>query len=72
LKMDIEGAEAVVFGALDISWLDRVDNIAIELHHDTAFGNASGIFSSAIAKRGFATSRCGELTICRRSVTSRP
>jgi hypothetical protein len=69
LKMDIEGAEAVVFGASDISWLDRVDNIAIELHDDTAFGDATGIFTAAIAERGFATSRSGELTICRRAVT---
>jgi FkbM family methyltransferase len=68
LKMDIEGAEAVVFGAFDISWLDRVDNIAVELHDDTVFGDATGIVSAALAIRGFATSRSGELTICRQSV----
>jgi FkbM family methyltransferase len=69
LKMDIEGAEAVVFGASDISWLDRVDNIAIELHDDSAFGDATRIFSAAMAGRGFASGLSGELTICRRLTT---
>jgi FkbM family methyltransferase len=32
LKLDIEGAEAAIFGAEDLSWLDRVRLIAIELH----------------------------------------
>jgi FkbM family methyltransferase len=66
LKMDIEGAEAIVFqGELD--WLDRVDAMAIELHDDSAFGNATEIFHAAIHGRGFEVSHSGELTICRRS-----
>ena len=32
LKLDIEGAEAAVFGAEDLSWLNRVRLIFIELH----------------------------------------
>jgi len=66
LKMDIEGAETVVFkGNLD--WLDRVDAIAIELHDDTSFGSASDAFHAAIHTRGFdEIYRHGELTICRR------
>lgn len=68
LKMDIEGAEAVVFaeGAYN-DWLGVVDAIAIELHDDSQFGNASEIFFSAIESEGFALSRSGELTICCRS-----
>ncbi|MFO0892156.1 MAG: FkbM family methyltransferase [Isosphaeraceae bacterium] len=66
LKMDIEGAEAVVFSRGYESWIDLVDNIAIELHYDSPFGDAPRAFHDAIAGRGFATSRSGELTICRR------
>jgi FkbM family methyltransferase len=66
LKIDIEGAEAVVFQG-NVDWLDRVDAIAIELHDDTVFGKASDVFHNAIRGRGFEISRSGELTICRRS-----
>lgn len=65
LKMDIEGAEAVVFRG-NVDWLDRVDAIAIELHDDSSFGRASEFFYAAIRGRGFEISRSGELTICRR------
>lgn len=65
LKMDIEGAEAVVFSE-NLDWLDRVDNIVIELHDDSTFGNASDVFHRAIAGRGFVVTRCGELTVCKR------
>jgi FkbM family methyltransferase len=66
LKVDIEGAEAVVFGPGCEAWIDRVDRIAIELHDDTPFGDARGVFARAIAGRGFATHQAGELTICTR------
>jgi FkbM family methyltransferase len=66
LKMDVEGAEGIVFGVGDRSWIDLVDNIAIELHDDSAFGNCSAVFFAAIAGRGFALSRHGELTVCKR------
>jgi FkbM family methyltransferase len=66
LKMDIEGAEAQVFSENYESWIDYVDNIVIELHDDSAFGNASTVFTKAIAGRGFTVSRCGELTVCKR------
>ena len=66
LKMDIEGAEAVVFSANLHPWLDRVDNLVVELHDDSMFGNASTIFHRAIVGQGFAVSRSGELTVCKR------
>jgi FkbM family methyltransferase len=69
LKMDVEGAEAVVFSKNYDSWLHRVDAIAIELHDDSVFGNASAVFSSAINGQEFEVSRSGELTICRRPVS---
>jgi FkbM family methyltransferase len=66
LKMDVEGAEAVIFSAGDRSWLDRVDAIAIELHDDSSFGSGSKAFFAAIGGRGFQVSRRGEITVCRR------
>ncbi len=66
LKVDVEGAEAVIFHENFKAWLDKVDNIAIELHEDSTFGNANEVFFSAIEERDFEISTSGELTICRR------
>jgi FkbM family methyltransferase len=66
LKMDIEGAEGIVFGANDRSWIDLVDTIAIELHDDSVFGNCSAVFFAAISGSGFSVTRHGELTVCKR------
>lgn len=66
LKMDIEGAEAVVFSEKYESWLGMVDAIAIELHDDSTFGNGSETFFAAINGQGFKVTSSGELTICRR------
>ena len=65
LKVDIEGAEAVLFRENN-DWLDKVDAIAIELHDDSQFGKASDVFQLAMRGRGFEFSHSGELTICRR------
>jgi FkbM family methyltransferase len=72
LKMDIEGAEAVVFGSGYESWIDLVDNIVIEIHDDSSFGNATAVFERALAGRGFSTSQWGELTVCRRGTSPEP
>jgi len=66
LKVDIEGAEAKVFEAASVKWLDRIDTIAIELHEDTIFGPCSSIFNAAISDQKFMVSTSGELTICKR------
>jgi FkbM family methyltransferase len=66
LKMDIEGAERVVFGSNYETWIDLVDNIVIELHDDSVFGDCTATFATAIAGRGFSVARHGELTVCRR------
>lgn len=65
LKVDIEGAEAIVFGENHESWLGLVDNIVIELHDDSAFGSASEVFEQAISGYGFVVSHSGELTVAR-------
>jgi FkbM family methyltransferase len=64
LKVDVEGAEVEIFSGNNLSWLDKVDAIAIELHDDSVFGNATEVFFAAIEGRGFHLSRSGELTIC--------
>jgi FkbM family methyltransferase len=64
LKMDIEGAETVVFTSNYKSWLPFVDNMVIELHDDTCFGPASDIVMNAISShKSFDTSKFGELTV---------
>jgi FkbM family methyltransferase len=60
LKIDIEGAEQQVFSSADLSWLDRVDAIVIELH-GAACAEA---FHGAIRDRPFVVSTCDELTVC--------
>ncbi|MGL5944028.1 MAG: FkbM family methyltransferase [Waterburya sp.] len=65
LKIDIEGAEAIVFARNYESWLPYVDNIVIELHDNTSFGRASDIFFNAISNRPFDISGYGELTVCK-------
>ena len=60
LKMDIEGAERAVFAENYEAWIDRVDNIVIELHGP----EAERIFWSAVPKDRFDVSTSGELTVC--------
>ncbi|MDG3007513.1 FkbM family methyltransferase [Paludisphaera mucosa] len=62
LKVDVEGAEEEVFGPTAAAWIDRVDNIVIELHGR----ERERIFHEAIAGRDFEVSTCDELTVCRR------
>jgi FkbM family methyltransferase len=62
LKVDIEGAEAAVFGANYEQWITQVDNIVIELHDD----RCRSAFMNAISTQGNVLSRCDELVVCRR------
>jgi FkbM family methyltransferase len=64
LKVDIEGAEKVVFGSNYESWIGRVENVVIELHGS----ECAEVFHRAIAGLPFQISRCGELTVCRKVV----
>jgi FkbM family methyltransferase len=62
LKIDIEGSEAAVFSKNYLSWIDKVDNLVIELHG----AYCEEVFAKAISEQGFQISRCDELTVCRR------
>ena len=64
LKIDIEGAEAVVFKENYESWLPFAENIVIELHDDTFFGKASDIVLDTIsACQSFDISTSEELSV---------
>lgn len=67
LKLDIEGAETVLFSSGYEDWIDKVDTFVIELHEDSPWGNASAAFHKAIEGRDLSLSRSGELTIARRA-----
>jgi FkbM family methyltransferase len=60
LKMDIEGGEKEVFSAPDLSWLDKVGMLAIELHDFVRPGCAKA-FYSALSDRPFEQRQCGDL-----------
>jgi FkbM family methyltransferase len=67
LKIDIEGAECVLFSAPNVTdWLPRVDCLAVELHDDTHFGRCTDVFHRAIDGHGFSVTPSRELTVCRR------
>jgi FkbM family methyltransferase len=66
LKVDIEGAEAVVFSSKYESWISKIDVIAIELHDDSTFGQASEVFFRAIKDRFLNVTKSGDLVVCRR------
>jgi FkbM family methyltransferase len=62
LKIDREGAEADVFSSNYQNWIDKVDNIVIELHDE----ECRSIFNKAIASEDFLIFHSGELTVCKR------
>jgi FkbM family methyltransferase len=62
LKVDIERAEAVVFAENYAHWLEKVDNLVIELHDE----ECQAIFLNAIAAENFVVSQAKGLTICKR------
>jgi hypothetical protein len=66
LKVDIEGAERVMFASRSQAWLSRVDNIVIELHD----AECRDTFFKAIAVQHFTVTTCDELTVCRRPRSS--
>lgn len=59
LKVDIEGAEQVVFGKGAETWLDRVDRIAIELHGQAC----AQTYRRAVDAAGFESAEVGGLTL---------
>lgn len=61
LKIDIEGSEKVIFKENSRAWLDRVRNIAIELHDE----ECRSVFFAALSSYDYDVLRSGELIICR-------
>lgn len=62
LKIDVEGAESVIFSQNYETWLDQVKNIVIELHGK----ECENIFFQALSAHKYDFSKFGELTICQR------
>lgn len=62
LKIDVEGAEEVIFANNFESWITKVENLVIELHSE----RARSIFEKAISNVGFKVAEFGELTVCKR------
>ncbi len=59
LKVDIECAEAVLFGRFTGRWLDQVDNLVIELHG----AECERILFEAVRGKNYNLSRHGETTV---------
>jgi len=68
LKVDIEGAETELFSSGTEEWLDKVENIVIELHSEKAH---AAFFNKIDQQSRFVVSRCDELTVCLGSGTRR-
>jgi FkbM family methyltransferase len=62
LKLDIEGAETVLFSRNFEPWIDRVDAFVVELHGDSQ----KALFFQALSREDFDFSTSGELTMARR------
>ncbi|MGH8217133.1 MAG: FkbM family methyltransferase [Steroidobacteraceae bacterium] len=62
LKVDVEGAEKVIFASNYERWLPRVDGLVIELHDP----ECERIFKSAIAHENFEISTCDDQVVCLR------
>lgn len=61
LKIDVERSEVELFGSGELSWLDRVRNIAIEIHDE----ECEAIFFRSLNGYSYDSSRSGELTLIR-------
>ncbi len=62
LKIDVEGAESVIFSQNYQKWLNCVKNIVIELHGQ----ECENIFLQAMSTHEYELSTSGELTVCQR------
>lgn len=63
LKIDIEGSEFELFSATDVSWIERVDAISIELHDSWRPGCGDAFFK-AIAPWNWVFSFHGGAVLC--------
>ncbi|MES3012299.1 MAG: FkbM family methyltransferase [Pseudomonadota bacterium] len=63
LKIDIEGSEREVFASNVGGWIDRFDNLVIELHGD----ECETAVRRALQGQAIEYSTSGELTVCKRT-----
>jgi FkbM family methyltransferase len=64
LKIDIEGAEAMVFASNYEEWLSHTRNIVIEIHDDSFFGPCTPLVLGVLrARRNFTETHSGELSV---------
>jgi FkbM family methyltransferase len=68
LKIDVEGAEQMIFTRDCSSWLPSVDSIAIELHS----ADAAAAFTNALRNAPFVLTKHGDITLATRQFTSIP
>lgn len=68
LKIDIEGAEQIVFRSNDLEWLRQIRTIAIELHDE----DCQRAFFEAVAPFCSTVKRHGEVTIWHNPSSSQP
>ncbi|MFA6434241.1 MAG: FkbM family methyltransferase [Elusimicrobiales bacterium] len=69
LKMNIEGAEAVVFSGCE-RWLPAVDSLIMHIHDGTGFGPCRERICAAMEREGFSMSAAGGLTLFTRGKIS--
>jgi len=62
LKVDIEGSEREVFASNIDGWIDKFDNLVIELHGE----ECEIAVRNALKDQDIAYSTSGELTVCKR------
>lgn len=63
LKMDIEGAEGIVFASGYETWLSRVRRIAVEIHDIPAYGNCrKNVFNAITSCTSLQPRESGEIT----------
>lgn len=60
LKMDVEGAETIIFSQNYETWIDKVKNIVVELHE----AQAETALFTALSDYEYQLSSSGELTVC--------
>lgn len=65
LKVDIEGSELELFSLGDLSWIDKVTTIAVELH-DRFRPGCGDAFFAALRGRSWSYEVCGEMIVCTR------
>jgi hypothetical protein len=68
LKLDVEGAEEGLFSHSDVTWIDRVNSLIVEVHSRFAYK----LICDTLLTRGFSLSQRGEKLFFLRDQVRRP